>query len=136
MIISQGKSDSFGDTQTYAQFAADYPTWFMTLTECSDDEQFNSNRDCPKQEIVNEFKLERHPTRNQIPYFFTLRVKCPIFFDILTFSYFMKIFKRTNFYLYPSNPTGTFELVKQIEETMSDIEGIAHCLILPSVLYK
>ena len=69
MIISQGKSDSFGDTQTYSQFAADYPTWFMTLTECSDDEQFNSNRDCPKQEIVNEFKLERHPTRNEIDQF-------------------------------------------------------------------
>ena len=87
MIISQGKSDSFGDTQTYAQFAADYPTWFMTLTECSDDEQFNSNRDCPKQEIVNEFKLERHPTRNQIQCFFLyLRVKCSTLFDILTFS--------------------------------------------------
>ena len=136
MIISQGKSDSFGDTQTYAQFAADYPTWFMTLTECSDDEQFNSNRDCPKQEIVNEFKLERHPTRNQIQSFFTLQGQMPIFFDtgILTLSNFMKIFKRTNFYLYPSNPTGTFELVKQIEETMSDIEGIAHFLISPSVL--
>ena len=70
VIISQGKSDNFGDTQTYAQFAADYPTWFMTLTECSDNEQFNSNRDCPKQEIVNEFKLERHPTRNKIQSFF------------------------------------------------------------------
>ena len=118
MIISQGKSDNFGDTQTYAQFAADYPTWFMTLTECSDNEQFNSNRDCPKQEIVNEFKLERHPTRNKI-------------FDI-----FAKIFKVKPKIICESLQELTFIFIHQIQQALLNWSNKSkiQCLILKELL--
>jgi len=48
----------------------------MTLTQCDQNDQLNSNRDCPNLDVVNEFKLDKFPTR-------------------------------TEFHLYPQNPSAT-----------------------------
>ena len=37
----------------------------MTLTQCDQNDQLNSNRDCPNLDVVNEFKLEQFPTRTE-----------------------------------------------------------------------
>ena len=47
----------------FTSFAEDYPTWFMTLTECTEREMVDSSRDCPNRRVVDQFQLDEYPER-------------------------------------------------------------------------
>lgn len=60
IIISQGKTEQ---SSMFTSFAEDYPTWFMTLTECTEREMVDSSRDCPNRRVVDQFQLDEYPER-------------------------------------------------------------------------
>ena len=46
-----------------ANISEDYPNWFLTLNQCTDEERTDSSRDDPNKDVIDSFQLDDFPTR-------------------------------------------------------------------------